>query len=115
LTGQAATFYRSDLAQLPETTVQLAISLDDDRPLESDLGDRQTETTSILSQQIKVVDQAMAQLRFYALGDMVCSKFNDIMIRGYGRADSHTHAFLLAGTLGQFVYEFIRRLKMAHP
>jgi hypothetical protein len=78
LEGKAGTFQKLDLLQA--------------RPLEDDL--------------IESADRQLRQLGYEIVGDLVCSRFPDVIVRGYARPGGDTWGVYLAGIL-ESSFEFV--------
>ncbi len=57
------------------------------------------------------VDATLVELGFEPLGNVHCDRFADLYLRGYALSALNTFACVVAGTVGQFHYEFVTRFE----
>jgi hypothetical protein len=72
--------------------------------------DRQMlQSEGTLAERVKKIDDDMKRLGYAHFGDMLFEGGSDVIIRGYGKKGSDTYGVLMAGTMGQWEYEFYTR------
>lgn len=62
---------------------------------------------------VEETDQAMQQLGFVCLGDLICTPLSDVVIRGYAQPDGDTYGILVLGKFGQDTFDFSTRFEEA--
>jgi hypothetical protein len=60
-------------------------------------------------QKLEPVDRAFTEIGFVPLGDVHCDRFGELYLRGYAGPDGDTYGCVVAGTFGQFLFEFVTR------
>lgn len=60
-------------------------------------------------QKLEPVDREFSGLGFVPLGDVHCDRFGELYLRGYAGPEGDAFGCAIAGTFGQFAYEFVTR------
>jgi hypothetical protein len=101
--GQVGRFLRADIRKLKNPLAgglaalfgQMYEGVSDQRPPE----DRTVDET----------DQAMSELGFEPLGDLVCEPLGDVVVRGYAAVNGEAYGVLMRPAFGSWVREFYTR------
>lgn len=104
--GQKGNYFRADISNVPQNGLAQALS-------ELFQGwyphhDTPEHLTSVVPS-IESVDVVMHAMGFDLLGDLICERISDVVMRGYACVDSHTFALLMIGTSGQSGLDFYTR------
>lgn len=62
--------------------------------------------SNVDSEALATTDRAMKNLGMEHLGDLVCEKYGEVIVRGYGAPDGEAYGVHMQGTMGQCEWEF---------
>ncbi|MCZ6876452.1 MAG: hypothetical protein O7G88_23490 [bacterium] len=104
--GKRSNFFRADISNVPQNELKQALSaLFQGRYPRHDV----PEYLMSVAPSIESIDVVMHAMGFDLLGDMLCERSSDIVMRGYACVDSQTFAVLMVGTSGQHGLDFYTR------
>jgi hypothetical protein len=103
--GRKAVFRRSDMSQVAQQKSPLqGLTAIFGRLYEDSMKDEKiTEQRDPVAE----TDAGMKAVGLEVLGDMVCDKFYDVVIRGYGAEGSDTYGVLMRSGFGDFYVDFV--------
>lgn len=103
-TGRKAVFRRSDMSKVAQSNPLQGLTAIFERLYEDSMKDEKiTEQPDPVAE----TDVGMKAVGLEVLGDMVCDKFYDVVIRGYGAEGSDTYGVLMRSGFGDFYMDFV--------
>ena len=104
--GQKSSYFHADINDVPQNGLAQVLSMlfQDWYPCHDAPG----HLTSVVPS-IESIDVVMHAMGFDLLGDMLCERISDVVMRGYACTDSETFALLMIGTSGQSGLDFYTR------